>query len=252
MGLKAKAFDIVLKRDVGPDGDTGVLGSCDFVGVFRRASSSREVVREVKTHTIEVLTEWLHQGVLASKLLVCMYCRPSALARSEARCVALENGAGDRLLAKLADAPGDCSIWTGASDRNSPHLQPKLLVKGKTVTARRAAVELAYGAIPDGVQIFNLCGNSLCLTPEHQGARPQGWNVQQVSRPRGVHCGNARITFDIAQEIREAYAVQPRRVRGGQGISLAELATQHDISISAVHQILTGRTWCRPDEGGGA
>lgn len=251
MTLQTKAFDIVLKRSVEHDGGTGVLGGCDVVGVFRRAPSSREVVREVKVHTIEVLTEWLHRGVLASKLLASRYCRASALARSEARCVALENGAGDRLLAKLACDQEGCSVWTGAADRNCAHPQPKLLVGGRAVSARRAAVELAHGALPDGVQAFNLCGNALCLTPEHQGARPQSWNVQQASRPSGVHCGNARINFEIAQEIRELYTTQPRRVRGGRGVSLAELAAQHDISISTVRQVLTGRTWRYPDEGGG-
>ncbi|KKN67414.1 hypothetical protein LCGC14_0461570 [marine sediment metagenome] len=252
MGLKVKAFDIALKRAVEHDGGTGVLGGCDLAGVFRRAPSTREVVREVKTHTIETLTAWLHRGVLASKLLSGQYCTTMGVARSEERCRALENGVGDRLLAKVERSPEGCWIWAGHAGRGHTCPQPKLGLGGTSVSARRAAVELTYGAVPDGIQIFNICGDQLCLAPEHQGARPQRWNVQQVGHPSGIHCGNARINFEIAQEIREAYTTQPRRVRGGRGVSLVELAAQHDISISTVRQVLTGRTWRRPDEGGGA
>ena len=252
---RSDAFNIALTRGLDHDGHPGVLGKCDLVEVYRHAPTSKLAIREVKHHTVEVLAGWLRAGVLATELLARRYCRAGAVARSEARCCALSNGAGDRLLAKLVrdpEYPAACRIWTGAASCGYPYMQPKMAIGGTAVSARRAAVELAYGPIPEGVQVYSLCGNTLCLEPLHQGVRPQQWCVQRAGHPSGIFCGASRINFEAAQQIRAAYQAGPRRVRGGTGVSLAELANQHGISISAVRQILTGQTWRRPDEGGGA
>lgn len=255
MTVSANAFDITLARRLDDDGNPGVLGKCEVAEVYRYARTTKLVVPEVKHHVTEVLTEWLRQGVLATELVARHFCRAAALRRSEARCAALANGAGERLRSKRVrdpEYPESCWIWTGAATESQRNPQPKMALKGTAVSVSRAAVELAYGVLPEGVQTYNICGNSLCVEPSHQGARPQRWNVQGASRPRGVFCGASRITFDIAQAIRGAYEASPRRVRGGSGVSLAELADQYGISISAVRLILQGQTWRQPDEGGGA
>lgn len=255
VALRAGAFDIVLQHVVDAGGRPGVRGKCDLVGVFRRARTNELALREVKVHVAEVLTEWMREGVLATELVTRRYCRAGEVARSKARCVALQNGAGDRLLGKLVRDlayPVDCRIWTGATDRDYSRPQPKLALEGVAVSARRAVVELAYGPVPNGILVHNLCGHVLCLEAAHQGVRPQRWNVQRTGHPRGVFCGASRIDFNTAQQIRVNYQADPRRVRGGSGVSLDDLAKQNNISISAVRQILSGRTWRHPDEGGGA
>jgi len=77
------------------------------------------------------------------------------------------------------DAAG-CRVWRGAygtskSGRRYGHVQ----VDGKPKMAHRAAYEEWVGPIPDRFVIDHLCGNSLCIEPEHLEAVPNGENIRR-------------------------------------------------------------------------
>ena len=98
--------------------------------------------------------------------------------------VVVERKVGASNLARTADTRfadmvltgPECWSWTGSTD----HLgygQFGVMVPGegrKMVRAHRFAWEQASGAIPDGVDVLHLCGNRICVRPDHLALRDPG------------------------------------------------------------------------------
>lgn len=71
-----------------------------------------------------------------------------------------------------AEPNSGCWLWTGSAGGRTPSHRYGLLLlteDGMTTTkqAHRVAYELAYGPIPDGMQIDHLCKTTLCVNPAH-------------------------------------------------------------------------------------
>jgi DNA-binding CsgD family transcriptional regulator len=95
--------------------------------------------------------------------------------------VVVERKVGPSNLARTADTRfasmvlkgPECWSWTGSTD----HLgygQFGVMVRGqdrKMVRAHRFAWEQASGTIPDGVDVLHLCGNRICVRPDHLALR---------------------------------------------------------------------------------
>jgi hypothetical protein len=79
----------------------------------------------------------------------------------------------DKRFAAMVLTGSGCWSWIGSTD----HLgygQFGLMVAGegrKMVRAHRFAWEQASGAIPDGVDVLHLCGNRICVRPDHLALR---------------------------------------------------------------------------------
>ena len=88
---------------------------------------------------------------------------------------------------------GDCTVWTGWSNRLSEY--GYISVAGKNVLAHRYAWERVNGPIPDGNHVDHLCWNRTCVKVEHLRLVTQAQNNQNLSGPqagsksgiRGVH-----------------------------------------------------------------
>ena len=77
-----------------------------------------------------------------------------------------------RFDAMVEKGPG-CWQWTGSTTRLG-YGQFSVMVPGegrRMIPAHRYARERASGAIPDGVDVLHLCGNRICVRPDHLALR---------------------------------------------------------------------------------
>ena len=77
---------------------------------------------------------------------------------------------------------GECIEWPGFVSRHTGYGSVSL--NGQTVGAHRAAYELVYGKIPDGLVIDHLCRNRRCINPLHLEAVTQSENIKRMWRTR--------------------------------------------------------------------
>jgi hypothetical protein len=127
------------------------------------------------------------------------------------------------------DATGDCWHWTGYRGANG---YGRINVAGRTVYAHRAAYELAHGAIPDGLQVLHRCDTPACVRPEHLFVGD--WLANARDRAQKGRWP-AKLTATDVREIRRLHA------EGGR--TLATLAAQFGVGISAIHRVIHRDGW---------
>jgi len=152
----------------------------------------------------------------------------------------------DRFWAKVDKNNGDCWLWTAARYRCG--YGRFTTVNQVQWPAHRVAYVLTSGPIPQSLFVCHRCDVKLCVRPDHlflgtneDNARDcwaKGRNVfqrQPERRPRGVHVKAARLSPEIARDIRQRHAAgQP---------TLADLACEYRVTRQAVWCIVHRKTW---------
>jgi DNA-binding CsgD family transcriptional regulator len=116
-------------------------------------------------------------GLLRSKCgnLLCVRPDHQVVVERKVGAANLARTPGVRFASMVSTGPG-CWSWKGSTD----HLgygQFSLMVPGegrRMVRTHRFAWEQASGAIPDGVDLIHLCGNRVCVRPDHLTLRDPG------------------------------------------------------------------------------
>lgn len=130
-----------------------------------------------------------------------------------------------------------CWLWQGVKNRGYGMISDK----GKMRYAHRVSYELAYGQIPDGLDILHNCDNPSCVRPDHLKPGTHTDNMRDMFAKgrrrimRGVLNGRAKLTWEQVRVIRERYAAG--------GISLKQLADEHNVNTALVHRIIQGKAW---------
>jgi hypothetical protein len=131
----------------------------------------------------------------------------------------------------LPEPNSGCWLWLGTVNR---------LGYGKTgkgMNAHRAAYLMAYGQIPEGLDVLHHCDVRCCVNPSHLFAGTHADNMHdmiQKGRHRvllGEKHWAAKVTADDVKAIRTSS--DPHKT----------LAARYGISIHTVHTIRDGRTW---------
>ena len=141
-----------------------------------------------------------------------------------------------RFFAKVQVHENGCHMWTaGKFDTGYGAFQ----VGGRAKGAHRVAVELAYGAIPEGKLICHRCDTPGCVNVEHlfQGT-PADNSSDMASKgraARGVKNTNAKMTPAKVREIRALY-------KTGEFYQ-KDLALRYDVTQSIISKIIRGWSW---------
>lgn len=150
---------------------------------------------------------------------------------------------GSRLWPRLR-LIGDCLEWQGSTNE---HGYGSIRVNKKLIKAHRFAYELAYGPIPDGMDVLHHCDNPPCCRPDHlfrgtaadngrdmvaKGRHGSWRHPEQMVRGERHH--QAKLTAQQVTEIRRC-AQAPRSISG--------LAREYGMSRAAIRNIRDGKTW---------
>ena len=127
-----------------------------------------------------------------------------------------------------------CWEWTGSKNKWG---YGKFYRDRKTIPAHRAAYEIAFGPIPDGLWIRHKCDNPSCVNPSHlESGTPTDNNRDTVTRgrrndARGQDAGHTKLTDSQVLSIRS----DTRTVYG--------LAEENSVSPSTISRVINGRGW---------
>lgn len=146
----------------------------------------------------------------------------------------------ERIQARVVE-DGDCWIWQGACQPNSP--TPVMRWQGRTQGVRRLVAE-AKGIATANRRITCKCRTELCVHPDHVVALTHSRMQQLIASEHRYQASplrmkkladkaraRAKLTFELALQIREA--------QGNQ----YDIAEQFGVSQPTVSSIKRGRTW---------
>lgn len=123
------------------------------------------------------------------------------------------------------DPDTKCTDWTGGKDQDG---YPMFWYQGKTERGSRILWKVVYGGIPEGLIIRHKCDNPACLNIMHLELGTYKENSQDAVQ-RGRMLGPVKVTPEKRELI--------LRLRK-QGLSLAKIAAQLNISISSLYNYL--------------
>ena len=133
------------------------------------------------------------------------------------------------------DKSGECWFWSAGVGTDG---YAKFWYNGTSTHASRAAYELTFGPIPDGLQVCHHCDTPRCVRPEHLFLGTNFDNAQDmVEKHRsaiGVRHPNAKLTEQSVIEIRRRYDA---------GIRISELMQSFGLSHGGIYAVVHHVTW---------
>jgi len=126
-------------------------------------------------------------------------------------------------LVQLPKNPEQCWKWMGRINHQGRAVKQ---FGGNPITAQRWVWLTFFGPIPDGLVVYNTCGNRACPNPAHLAC-----GFQADANRSGA---NAKLLPSDVREIREA-------LQEGRGVSW--LATRFGVTHSTIREIGAGTSW---------
>lgn len=177
-------------------------------------------------------------------------------------------GAQSRFWSKVHKSDGGCWLWAGARVSDG---YGSMRVGQHALGAHRIAYVLQIGSIPVGVSVLHRCDNRACVRPDHLFLGSQNDNIADMIRKGrdnkasgdrnasrlypGIHRWGPRHTLRLHPEqqargervanakLKESQVIEIRRRWKMGEASQHALAREYGVTLSAIHQIVIGRTW---------
>lgn len=132
-----------------------------------------------------------------------------------------------------------CEIWPGCKNKNGygyayDEFTQKMVLAHRLMYQRHHQVNLTSDCV-----IMHSCDNPSCVKIEHLSAGTQKDNLKDMDnkgrRPMGEDHHSAKITLEIAEEIRQRYSRDE--------ISQRKLGEEYGLSQSTIFQIVNNQIW---------
>lgn len=161
--------------------------------------------------------------------------------------------------------PSECWLWTGFLNNRG---YGRLTRKPRHLFAHRAAWELTYGSVPDGLWVLHRCDNPPCCNPAHLFLGTHQDNMDDMAAKgraaAGERSGPRLHPGRLARGIRHGSKTHPESVQLGshrpnavlteadipvirarltRGERPAIVAADYRVAEATVRQIVRGRTW---------
>lgn len=134
---------------------------------------------------------------------------------------------------------GTCWLWNEAVSGGVPRVSHN----NKSSLAHRVLWEIVKGKKPDG-ELYATCGEKRCINPDHREEVERKDMPARQSKDGRIAAGK-RLSIARAVAARKRSRInmeRARQIRMDQR-ELAEIAAECGLSIKAVSNIKTGRTW---------
>jgi hypothetical protein len=130
--------------------------------------------------------------------------------------------------------PDDCWAWTAS---RNPDGYGRFALNGRMRQAHRVAWFLHYGE-PGQAIVRHRCHNRACVNPTHLEIGTQAENIADMvsagRQAKGCGHGQAKLNDSKAREVKAWLH---------HGYSQRSIARAYGVSVSAINQINTGKTW---------
>jgi predicted DNA-binding protein (UPF0251 family) len=131
--------------------------------------------------------------------------------------------------------PDECWDWQRSKN---PDGYGMFLLRRRCVRAHRAAYELHYGVIPNGMVVCHRCDRPACCNPAHLFLGTQVENIADMVRKgrqqRGERSGRAKLTAADVDAIRASFAA---------GETQQAIAKRYGVGGQHVSRIVHRETW---------
>lgn len=111
----------------------------------------------------------------------------------------------------------------------------------KTLKTHRVAYELAYGKIPEGLEVMHICDNPPCCNPSHLSLGTHAENIKDMylknrgADTKGTLNGRSILSEKEVLEIRELYK--------SKNTTYKKLANNFNVSPGCIKSIILGLNW---------
>lgn len=132
----------------------------------------------------------------------------------------------------------ECWNWIAScAGKGYGQIKPPLGFGRRNFYAHRISFTLAFGGVPDGLEVCHRCDNPKCCNPKHLFAGTRAINAQDMSIKMrstwGVRSGTAKLTEQQVREIRALIDQVPQ----------TEIASRFGVSQIQISRIKTGKRW---------
>lgn len=124
---------------------------------------------------------------------------------------------------------GVCWFWRGAKQMDYGRF--------RGVRAHRFAYEVAKGPIPPELMVRHLCGNKLCMNPNHLEVGTMADNARDGARLGEILRGSANGKAKLSEEDVRYIRINPDELSG------RNLAVRFGVSAATISLIRSGRRW---------
>ena len=135
-----------------------------------------------------------------------------------------------------------CWLWTGSINwLGYGRFYPK---HGVNKAAHRYSYELAYGPIPEGMDVLHHCDQRNCIRPDHLFLGTHTDNMRDMaSKNGGVYHPFGKGAANLNAKLNEAAVLDIRARWRFRKVTARQLAAEYGVSRSLVTMIVRGKLW---------
>lgn len=139
-----------------------------------------------------------------------------------------------------------CWIWIGCIHNRKTDKRGYFNFHGKTISVHRAAYQLAFGSIPNGLHVLHRCDNPICVNPLHLMLGTHQLNMQDRNQKGRARGGKSYGEKHPGVKLTDKNIIEIRTQYGKGDISQRELARIYGVSQGHISEIINRKCRVQP------